>query len=250
VDSAIRRTGYADFWELRRMHALPLATANYVPVILAMAIMAKNMDAYDLAVEYDAPIDYDTVPLESETHIALAAAAVDRPITELKSLNPALLRSVAPKGYTLRVPKDTRAKLEEAFEVIPPAQRDEWRIHRVEDGDTLAGIAKKYKVSVAQLSAANNGTLPEPGAFAAVPAAYPGDPVPKKKVVAKATKGKGSKKSTSKSTSAKATTGKTVKIAATKKPAAPKTKLSSKAAAKTPTRASTKSKPTSSRAGA
>ncbi len=45
VDRAIQRTGYADFWELRRMHALPLATTNYVPEILAMIIMYKNAKA-------------------------------------------------------------------------------------------------------------------------------------------------------------------------------------------------------------
>ena len=46
--SAVERTGYADFWELRSRGALPLETTNYVPIILAMTIMAKNAPEYGL----------------------------------------------------------------------------------------------------------------------------------------------------------------------------------------------------------
>ena len=48
VQRAVERTGYADFWELRRLNVLPKETANYVPVILALTIMAKNPKDYDL----------------------------------------------------------------------------------------------------------------------------------------------------------------------------------------------------------
>ena len=48
VDHAVMRTGYADFWTLRRLNVLPKETANYVPVILAMTIMAKNAKDYGL----------------------------------------------------------------------------------------------------------------------------------------------------------------------------------------------------------
>ena len=42
VDRAVERTGYADYWELLKRHALPRETSNYVPIIVAMTIMAKN----------------------------------------------------------------------------------------------------------------------------------------------------------------------------------------------------------------
>src|SRR5204862_1287809 len=48
VDRAVQRTGYADFWTLRDMGALPRETTNYVPLILAMTIMAKNPKDYQL----------------------------------------------------------------------------------------------------------------------------------------------------------------------------------------------------------
>ena len=48
VEKAVERTGYADFWELRARRALPAETTNYVPIILAMTIMAKNAPEYGL----------------------------------------------------------------------------------------------------------------------------------------------------------------------------------------------------------
>ncbi len=45
VQRAVQRTGYADFWELYRRNVLPGETRNYVPIILAMTIMAKNPSA-------------------------------------------------------------------------------------------------------------------------------------------------------------------------------------------------------------
>ncbi len=62
------RTGYADFWELRRLNVLPKETANYVPAILAMIIVSKNAKDYGLEdIDLDQPLEYDTVELESAT---------------------------------------------------------------------------------------------------------------------------------------------------------------------------------------
>ena len=49
VQSAVKRTGYADFWELYRRNVLPKETRNYVPIILAVTIMAKNPEQYGLS---------------------------------------------------------------------------------------------------------------------------------------------------------------------------------------------------------
>jgi len=184
VDNAIMRTGYADFWELRRLHVLPLATANYVPAVLAMTILFANRETYGLEVEFDDPANYESRELQSETSITLIAQAVDRPVSELKDLNPALLRNTAPAGYMLRLPPDSMERLDEVFAVIPAAQRKSWRIHRVEEGDTLLSVSKQYKLTEAQVSAVNHGRLPRPGSLAAIPVPYPADaPKPAPKVV-------------------------------------------------------------------
>ena len=176
IDRAVARTGYADFWELRRLNVLPRETANYVPAILAMTIVAKNAKEYGLEeVDLEPPVEYETIELEAPTHLALLAAALDRPLSEVKDLNPAVLRSVAPAGYALHIPKNTHNLVEEAFQAVPASHRDSWRIHRVESGDTFATIAKRYSTTTALVASSNRDELPEVGRLAAVPAAYPGD---------------------------------------------------------------------------
>jgi membrane-bound lytic murein transglycosylase D len=206
VDRAIQRTGYADFWELRRLHALPLATTNYVPEILAMTIMYKNAGAYQLNVESDPALEYDNVVMDADTGLNLVATAIDRPTGQLKQLNPALLQTVAPKGYALHLPVGSSTLLKSALEAVPAAQRRSARIHRVQEFDTLASLARKYGTTLARLTALNGGALPEAGTFALVPGPLaPAPPkgkktAPKKSKVASA--GKSSPKTSSK-TSAK-----------------------------------------------
>jgi membrane-bound lytic murein transglycosylase D len=176
VDHAVMRTGYADFFELRRLNALPKETANYVPAILAMTIIGKNAPEYGLDhLDVESSVEMESIELESPTHLALIADAVDRPLSELKELNPALLKSVAPAGFSVHVPKGTLHQVEEAFSVVPANRRDAWRVHRVSEGDTLVGLAKRYSAQTASISQANHEVLPEAGALVAIPVAYPGD---------------------------------------------------------------------------
>jgi membrane-bound lytic murein transglycosylase D len=218
VDNAVMHTGYADFWELRRRNALPQQTANYVPAILAMVIMSKNADEYGLQnVDFEPAVAYDSLELQTPTHIGLVAAALDRSVSELKELNPSLLKSVTPAGFTLRVPKGQVPRLEAALRVIPADRRDSWRVHRVESGDTFAGVAKLYGTTADILSSANHDQLPETGMFAAVPVAYPGDrasSVATKKTAKKTSTKKVASARTAKKPSAKPTaraTGKAVR---------------------------------------
>ncbi len=187
VDHAVMRTGYADYFMLRKLNVLPKETANYVPVILAMTIIAKNAKDYGLDnLDVERPMEFDTIELQSPTHIALVADALERPIGELKDLNPALFKPVAPAGYSLHIPKGTLPALEAAFNVIPANRRDSWRIHRVQDGETIATLAKQFNAQPSLLSSANHDELPRPGEWAAIPISYPGERVvAAKKPVAK-----------------------------------------------------------------
>jgi membrane-bound lytic murein transglycosylase D len=156
VDRAVERTGYADYWELLKRHALPKETANYVPIIVAMTIMAKNPADYGLQnVQADAPAEYDTLRLTAATNLNLIADATMQPLSVLRDLNPALLRSVAPAGYGVHVPKGTADTTEAALETVPPGNRQAWRLHHVESGDTLVTIAKAYHLTPERIVAVN-----------------------------------------------------------------------------------------------
>lgn len=156
VERAIERTGHADFWQLRNLRVLPAQTTSYVPIILAMTIMVKNASEYGLDnVRPDEPMSYDSVEITSPTHLALVADLTDAPVSELFALNPALLNGLAPQGYHLRVPKGTAGSLMAALQNIPADRRASWRIHRVESGDTLTMIAKRYRTTSNAIATAN-----------------------------------------------------------------------------------------------
>jgi len=157
IEKAVERTGYADFWELRDRHAIPVETTNYVPIILAMTIMAKNASAYGLDhVTPDAPLEYDTIQTTAPTSLAILADLTDTSVPELQQLNPALLRSLAPANFDVRVPKGTGEETLAALETVPPDKRAAWRMHRVEAGENLAAIARRFNATPAQLASANN----------------------------------------------------------------------------------------------
>ncbi len=156
VEKAVERTGYADFWELRRRRVMPAETTNYVPIILAMTIMAKNAEAYGLdEIEPDPPAEYDTLEVTATTHLKLVADLTDAPLSELMELNPALLKGVAPAGFALHVPRGTADTLVAALEMIPPDRRASWRIHKVSNGETLGAIGKRYGTAPGTIAAAN-----------------------------------------------------------------------------------------------
>lgn len=175
VERAVARTGYADFWELRARGVLPKETQNYVPAILALTIISKNLRDYGIdEIEYDSSIDYDTIDITAPTNLALVADVADSSVSELRELNPALLKPIAPAGYALHVPKGTAPTVMAALEDIPPTQRISWRMHRVESGETLAAIAKRYNTPLSAIESANGNLLeaPEEGDMLIIPAAH------------------------------------------------------------------------------
>jgi membrane-bound lytic murein transglycosylase D len=186
IERAIERTGYADFWELRSRGAIPAETTNYVPIILAMTIMGKNAKEYGLdSVSPESPVEYETVEITAQTSLALVADLTDSPMSYLIELNPALLRNVAPGGYSLRVPKSTATALIAGLDSIPSDRRAAWRMHRVETGETLLAIAKRYGASPASIVSANHMLAtdqPTPGDRLIIPAAYHEPPAPKSAV--------------------------------------------------------------------
>jgi membrane-bound lytic murein transglycosylase D len=178
VDRAVERTGYADYWELLKRHALPKETANYVPIILAMTIMAKNPQDYGLEnVDTDSPVEYDNIQLVAPTNLNLIADATMQPLSAIRDLNPSLLKTVAPAGFQIHVPKGTGASTQAALDTVPAENRLAWRLHHVEAGDTLAAIAKSYHLAPERIVAVNQATDSlEAGDVLLIPAVYHEEP--------------------------------------------------------------------------
>ncbi|HKW76345.1 MAG TPA: transglycosylase SLT domain-containing protein [Terriglobales bacterium] len=159
VQQAVKRTGYADFWELYKRNVLPKETKNYVPIILAMTIMSKNPAQYGLdSVQLAPPVKYDVVRVNYPVDLRLVAECVDATAEQLIDLNPSLLRRTTPKNepFDLHLPPGTKDKYETAIAAIPQDKRVIWRYHKVAQGDTLAGIARKYRTTQHAIEEVNN----------------------------------------------------------------------------------------------
>lgn len=159
VARAIERTGYADFWELCRLNALPSETKNYVPIVLAFILAAKAPSLYGLAVPAPQPpiATDDFVPGRS-VDLRLVADLTGVPLETLRELNPALLGVVTPNDpdFVLHLPKGQAPTLQAALRAIPPERWVGWRVHEVVPGQTLAALARQYHVSVKTLAEAND----------------------------------------------------------------------------------------------
>lgn len=165
VQRAVARTGYADFWELYRLNALPAETKNYVPGILAAVIMAKNPKQYGLTdVVPDAPVVSDTVTTEYAISLPLVADLTNSSVQQIVALNPALLRLATPRDipYDLHLPAGTKQTFLDRLKEIPEEDRASWRFHVVKDGETLESIAAAVHAHAAEIASVNEVSAAHP----------------------------------------------------------------------------------------
>jgi len=159
VQRAVQRTGYADFWQLYRLNALPAETKNYVPGILAAIIMAKNPKQYGLDnVVPEAPVVSDTETVDYALDLRLAADVTGSTVQEIVALNPALLRLSTPNdiSYDLHLPLGTKPLFEKRIISIPEEKRATWRFHVVQTGESLAAIADSFHVKPQEIAQMND----------------------------------------------------------------------------------------------
>jgi len=175
VQRAIERTGFANFWKLRELHALPEETQNYVPIFIATALIGKDPRAYGFDVQPDPPLDPDHVVVTVPTDLRLVAELLDQPVKDLVNLNPSLLTWATPgdqSQYVLNLPHGTKGLYEKRIAEVPPAKRVWWRAVKVQQADTLSALARKYRVTRTALAEANHldpGDDPEIGAHLILP---------------------------------------------------------------------------------
>ncbi len=158
VQAAVKRTGYADFWELYRRNVLPKETRNYVPIILAVTIMTKNLSHYGFDdVSMDESMGFDAVTVNYPIDLRLVADCVNATPAQLQQLNPSLLRMSTPREGTfeLHLPAGTKQQYQTAIAAIPAGMRLWWRYPTVHSGDTLASLARAYRTTAKSIAEAN-----------------------------------------------------------------------------------------------
>jgi membrane-bound lytic murein transglycosylase D len=163
VERALRRAGPgADFWTLAERRLLPRETRNHVPIILALAVISKDPQRYNIVVEPDPPLRFERVKVSKPTDLRPIAEVIGVDVSVLRQLNPHLLRGITPPNrddFELYVPVGTAEKLAAELPRLPEAKRVYWPRHRVRRGDTLSGIAARYGTSAYGIAQANGLSL-------------------------------------------------------------------------------------------
>jgi len=156
---AMQRTGAKDFWQLAGTGAIRPQTVNYVPAVIAATLIAHNPLHYGIDVAYETALEYETVHLDRPVQLRHLIDDEAVNVDELRRLNPELRLGVTPRqpeGYALKIPVGSRASVLMSFAAAPTATLSVPRRHLVRRGDTLAKIARRYRVSMASLVSANS----------------------------------------------------------------------------------------------
>jgi membrane-bound lytic murein transglycosylase D len=163
VQRAVRRSGKKDFWSLTTTSKfLPRETREYVPMILAAIVIAKNPAQYGFDVEPAIPLMYEKVPVSDAVDLRLVAEWTNAPIDDIEALNPELRRWTTPvrsPNYEIKVPVGSGDALRARLAETPAENLNAFQWHSVKRGETLLSISRKLKVRQADLAEANSLTL-------------------------------------------------------------------------------------------
>jgi membrane-bound lytic murein transglycosylase D len=159
VQRAIKRSGRSDFWKLTATtRYLPRETRDYVPLILAAIIVARNPAQYGMNLQPFDPAPVETVTLSSAVDLRRIAEWLEMPVQTLQDLNPELRRWTTPvraTDYELKVPGGTGDIVRAHLAQSDPDELAPLHWHTVKKGETLVTISKKLKVNRTDLAEAN-----------------------------------------------------------------------------------------------
>jgi peptidoglycan lytic transglycosylase D len=157
-DDSTGISGDSSFFSLADTRLIRDETKNYVPQLIAAAIIAKEPNKYG----FDAPIDVapfsrDSVMVDGGTGLDLIARLADTSLASLHALNPNLLREVTPPGerYPVRVPTGSAARIADAYAALPDSERHAIEVHEVKSGETVSTLARHYHVSADLIRSVN-----------------------------------------------------------------------------------------------
>jgi len=160
IVKAMRRYRTEDFWKLTKYRYLKRETKDYVPQMIAAALIAKEPEKYGFTgIEYEEPLRYEKVKVPALTALSLIAKACETSLEQIKTLNPEIRREVTPPNeteYEIKIPIGKKDLFLKNFEALQPLEKFEFKTHRVRSGDTLYRIARYYRVDLKPLLEINH----------------------------------------------------------------------------------------------
>jgi peptidoglycan lytic transglycosylase D len=150
-------TSDAAFFRLASTDLLTTETQDYVPKLIAAAVVAKQPERYGIAPSEVPPLAYDSVVVNGVTGLDVIARLAEASPEEIGDLNPQYLRFATPPHThsVVRVPVGTGENVAEAYEKLPASKRVHFLTHVVRPGERLSAIAARYHLPAAEIRGAN-----------------------------------------------------------------------------------------------
>jgi len=156
-DDADSVSADAMFFRLYDTKLLRRETKDYVPKLIAAALIAKEPARYGFTITAAEPPTYDSIIVPTMTGLDVVARLADTTVAAIRELNPQYLRLATPPGIAsvVRVPAGRGETTVAAYAELPPNRRVTFVEHFVAKGETMGGIAQRYHVSSRLLQDAN-----------------------------------------------------------------------------------------------
>jgi membrane-bound lytic murein transglycosylase D len=159
VQRALKQSGLKDYWSLSASSRfLPRETRDYVPLILAATVVARNPAEYGIEFQPWETSEAEAVVLPTPVDLRRVAEWTGTPVQTIQQLNPELRRWITPVGaseYLLKVPRGTAEMVLAAVAESHPEDLAPLNRHTVKRGETLASIARSLNVNRTDLAEAN-----------------------------------------------------------------------------------------------
>lgn len=158
IARAIRMYRTNDFWKLTKGRYLKPETKNYVPKIMALAIIGKNLNVFGFnEIKFEKTLDYEEIMVKGNADLYEVAEVLDLDFEEVKRYNPEIVRWQIPpylESYPLRVPvgaKDSWEEYKEKDTVVASS----FKTYIPNTRSNLQQISRKFKVPVDVLESLN-----------------------------------------------------------------------------------------------
>jgi membrane-bound lytic murein transglycosylase D len=150
-------TSDAAFFRLAGTDLLMAETQDYVPKLIAAAVVAKQPGRFGIEAPVAAPFTYDSIVVTSTTGLDIVARLAEVSAAEIRDLNPQYLRFATPPSSTsvIRLPSGTESKVAAGYAKLSPKARVHFMTHVVRRGEQLTRIAARYHLPASDLRAAN-----------------------------------------------------------------------------------------------
>lgn len=161
IARAIRMYRSKDFWRLTKGRYLRPETKNYVPKIMALAIIGKNLDVFGFHdIKFDPALDYEEIMVRGNSDLYEVAEVLELDFEELKRYNPEVTRWQIPpylENYALRVPVGAKEAWDE-YKEKDSVIADSYKTYVTNGHSSLDHISRKFKVPVDVLEELNPDT--------------------------------------------------------------------------------------------